>query len=535
MTRSQGILLPLFSLPSPYGIGTMGQSARDFIDFLSASGQSYWQLLPMGPTSYGDSPYQSFSTFAGNPYFIDLDLLVEDGLLTTEDLPAAAAAEATDPCGTPESPVAQEDSSAPDANSPVTPADPASIDYGHLYETRFSILRKAYAHGKEKYREEISSFRAENPWVVSYALFMSIKSSFAMVSLSEWPDEALRQREEKALAEFQEEHKDDISFWIFLQFLFYRQWNALRDYAHEKGIRFIGDLPIYVAMDSADVWSEPENFLLNPDLSPKAVAGVPPDAFSEDGQLWGNPLYDYDYMKNDGFGWWIRRVDGAGKLYDVIRIDHFRGFESYWSVPAGSKTAKTGEWIQGPGMDLVGVLTSWFPKIQFIAEDLGVITPAVQKLLTDSRLPGMKVLQFAFESGAESQYLPHNITKNSVTYVGTHDNDTCLGFVSSMKRKDRGYALSYLGLSRGKALPEALLRAGMASVSDLFVLTAQDLLSLGSEGRINTPGTLTGNWTWRLRPEEFEGLTALAPKLRDVTRLYGRLPKEEPETGTGHI
>ena len=350
MKRCSGVLMPMSSLPSPYGIGTMGKSAYQFVDFLKRSGQHYWQLLPLGPTSYGDSPYASFSTFAGNPYFIDLDLLVRDKLLKRGE-------------------IAQH----------FWGADEERVDYGAIYESRFSVLRKAYERGVSLFADAFAAFRAENAqWLENYALFMALKAHFGMKSWVEWEDEDVRLRRPDALERFRRELADDVSFYAFLQFLFFRQWSALRDYAHEKGIEFIGDVPIYVALDSADVWSEPQFFQLDQNNLPTEVAGCPPDAFTEDGQLWGNPLYDYDRMKQDGFGWWIRRIEGVSKLYDVIRIDHFRGFESYWAVPYGDDTARRGRWVKGPGMDLVGVLTSWFHDLRFIAEDLGYTTPEVE-------------------------------------------------------------------------------------------------------------------------------------------------------------
>ena len=399
LDRSSGILMPLSSLPSPYGIGTMGKAAFQFVDFLASAGQKYWQLLPLGPTSYGDSPYQSFSSFAGNPYFVDLDLLIKDKLLKASEVKNRDWGDRED-----------------------------RVDYGKIYENRSAVLRLAYERGAERYGEEIAAFRQENGWwLENYALFMAIKASQGMKAWSEWPEE-LRLREDAALEKARKELQQDVEFYIFVQFLFYRQWEALRDYAHDKGIRFIGDIPIYVALDSADVWSEPHFFQLDEKNVPKEVAGVPPDAFTEDGQLWGNPLYDYDAMKKDGYGWWIRRIDGAKKLYDVIRIDHFRGFESYWAVPYGDETAKNGHWKPGPGMGLVGVLTSWFRDLSFIAEDLGYSTPEVRKLLADSGLPGMKILEFAFDAHGDSAYLPHNCEENSSCYI-----DTDYGCISHWK------------------------------------------------------------------------------------------------------
>ena len=370
MKRSSGILLTISSLPSKYGIGTFGKAAYDFADFLAASGQKYWQLLPLGPTSYGDSPYQSFSTFAGNPYFIDLELLIKDELLLVEEVE--------------------------DENWGT---NPRYVDYGQIYSSRFKILAKAKARGWSRDTAEINRFAEKNPWLETYALFMAIKKHFGQVSWQEWPDEAIRMHEPEACAKYTEMLKEDIELYIYIQFLFFKQWDNLKKYINELEIEIIGDLPIYVALDSADVWSESQFFQLDDKNYPVAVAGVPPDYFSEDGQLWGNPLYDWDAMKKDGYQWWIRRISGAAKLFDVVRIDHFRGFDEYWSVPAKDETAKNGQWLKGPGMDLVGTLQKEFPKIEFIAEDLGEPSPTVVKLLKDSQWPGMKVLEFAFDSG----------------------------------------------------------------------------------------------------------------------------------------
>ncbi len=492
MKRSSGILLPIFSLPSPYGIGTLGREAYIFADFLKAAGQSYWQLLPLGPTSEGDSPYQSFSTFAGNPYLIDLDLLVEDGLLTEEDLP-------------------QEESPS------------QRIDYGHLYHTRFAILYKAYERGYEKDKKEVDAFTAENKWLPDYALFMAVKKHFGMQSWLKWPDADIRLRRPDAMERYSKLLADDIAFYTYLQYLFFRQWNQLRDYIHEKGIRIIGDLPIYVALDSADVWAEPHFFQLGEDNVPVEVSGCPPDSFSADGQLWGNPLYDYDRMEADGFGWWIRRADGARKLFDVIRIDHFRGLESYWAIPYGDTTAKNGRWRKGPGMKLVGVLTSWFYGTEFIAEDLGYLTPEVHQLLKDSGLPGMKVLEFAFDTREAGNYLPHTYPRNCVCYVGTHDNETVRQWKYSATAESVTYARRYLNLSHEESFHWGMIRGGMSSVADLFVAQIQDYLGLGAEGRINKPGTLSGNWQWRLLPGQAS--PELAKKIYSYTEMYERLPE----------
>ena len=492
MERSSGILMPMSSLPSNYGIGTLGKSAYKFVDFLKAAGQKYWQLLPLGPTSYGDSPYSPFSSFAGNPYFIDLDMLIKDGLLKAAEVKDLNWGD-----------------------------DPARVDYGRIYQQRFPVLRLAYARGAEKYAQEIAAFRKENAgWLENYALFMAVKAHFNMVSWIQWPDEDIRLRRPEAVAKYAGQLKDDVDFYVFLQYLFYKQWDALKEYAAKKGISFIGDVPIYVAMDSADVWSEPQFFQLDEKNLPKAVAGVPPDAFTEDGQLWGNPLYDWDAMASDGYGWWIRRIDGAKKLYDVIRIDHFRGLESYWSVPYGAETAREGQWRPGPGMKLVGVLASWFHDLSFIAEDLGYVTPEVKALLADSGFPGMKILEFAFDAHGESDYLPHRCTSNSVCYMGTHDNDTVQGWLKTMREEDLDFASRYMHITEDEGWNWGLIRTGMATASNLFVVQMQDVLELPAGCRMNTPGTSAGNWQWRMLP----GLLTqeLADKLLTYTKTFRR-------------
>ena len=491
MDRASGILLPISALPSPYGIGTLGKAAYAFADFLHAAGQKYWQLLPLGPTSYGDSPYQSFSTFAGNPYFIDLDLLAEEGLLDKEDLAAADWGN-----------------------------DPRYVDYGKIYEVRFDVLRRAFLRGRERDREAVERFRAENPWLKNYALYMAVKAHFGMKSWLEWPDEAIRVRAPEAVARYEKELAEDVAFYTYLQYLFFKQWGELREYIHSLGIRIIGDLPIYVAMDSADVWAEPEFFQLGEGNIPTEVSGVPPDYFSADGQLWGNPLYDYDRMRQDGFGWWIRRVEGASRLFDVIRIDHFRGLESYWAVPYGAETAREGRWRKGPGMDLVGVLTQWFHGLDIIAEDLGFLTPEVHQLLRDSGLPGMKVLEFAFDAREPSNYLPHTYERNCVCYVGTHDNETVMQWREQADRADVTFARKYLGLNEAEGFHWGMIRGGMSSVADTFVAQMQDYLALGSEGRINVPGVAEGNWRWRMAPGA--ATAALAAEIRTLTETYGR-------------
>ena len=491
MERSSGILLPISSLPSKYGIGTLGREAYNFADALKAARQTYWQVLPLGPTSYGDSPYQSFSTFAGNPYLIDLERLAEDGLLDAADLEGVDWGD-----------------------------DPRYVDYARIYAARFPLLRRAFSRGYPRDRKAVEQFSRENHWVRDYALFMALKVHFGMKSWLEWEDRDIARHQAQAVARYETLLSEDIQFYTYIQYLFFQQWEQLKSYINGLGIQVIGDLPIYVAMDSADVWAEPEFFQLDSDNRPVEVSGVPPDYFTADGQLWGNPLYDYDRMAADGFGWWIRRVEGASRLFDVVRIDHFRGLESYWSVPYGERTARNGRWRKGPGMALVGVLTSWFHGLRFIAEDLGFLTPEVHKLLEESGLPGMKVLEFAFDPREPSNYLPHTYTPNCVCYAGTHDNETLLQWERGADAETLAYAREYLGIGQWTPLNRAVLRAGMRSVAATFIAQMQDYLELGGEARMNEPGSTGGNWRWRLLPGEFDG--ALAERIARCTQLYGR-------------
>lgn len=488
LKRSSGILMPVFSLPSKYGIGTFGKQAYGFVDFLKAAGQTYWQMLPIGPTSYGDSPYQCLSSFAGNPYFIDLDLLVSDGLLTASDLKGLDLK--TD-----------------------------RIDYEKLYNTRIPILKKAARAGLKKDGGEAEQFARENAqWIYDYALYSAIKEHFGMKAWYEWPAD-VRTRDEAAINKYKQLLKNEIDEVIYIQYLFYKQWFALKDYAAKSEIKIIGDMPIYVAYDSADVWCQPQIFKLNEDGSPRCVAGVPPDAFSADGQLWGNPIYDWDEMKKDGYGFWIRRIGAAARFFDVIRIDHFRGIESYFEIPAGAKTAKGGRWVKGPGIDFVNMITSWFSETEFIAEDLGILTDDVKRMLADSGLPGMKVLEFAFEpEEGGSAYLPHKYDENCVCYIGTHDNDTLLGWCENSKKTQIKFAKEYL--SSGDDFADSIIRAGMRSKAALFVTQMQDWLSLGSEGRINIPGTAAGNWQWRMKAGA--ATKTLAKKIAKITKTYNR-------------
>lgn len=491
--RSSGVLLHISSLPSPYGIGTMGREAYRFVDFLRSAGQHYWQILPIGQTGYGDSPYQSVSTFAGNPYFIDLDMLVQDELLTREEL------------------------------AEVDIGAGAYVDYEKLHDLRYPILKKAYTRFVEKLDAKFLAFcRGEAAWLHDYALFMAIKNEQGGVSFDKWPA-GLKFRRKGAIDRVERRLGREIGFYKFLQYKFAEQWKALKAYANENGVEIIGDLPIYVARDSADVWTNPRCFLLDEDLLPKLVAGCPPDAFSADGQLWGNPIYDWKYQKSHGYDFWCRRIAKQLEYYDVLRIDHFRGFESFYAIPAENETAVGGKWMKGPGMSLFNAVKKQIGEARIIAEDLGFITPEVAKLLRDSGYPGMKVLQFAFDSREESNYLPHTYKdRNSVVYVGTHDNDTAAGWMQTANADDVAYAKRYLALSAKEGYAWGMMRGAAASIADTAIYTMQDLLSLGNEARMNTPSTASGNWRWRMEKQPSK---ALAKRLYQLTADFGRLEK----------
>ena len=489
--RKSGILMHVTSLPSPYGVGSMGKCAYEFVDFLSAAGQTYWQVLPLNPTGYGDSPYQSFSSFAGNHYLIDLDVLVEEGLLKQEEVDAVCWSR-----------------------------EETRVDYGCLFENRCRLLHLAYERFAEN--EDYRRFVTENEdWLEDYGLFMSLKEKFGGRPWYEW-SLSLMKRIPEIIRSIREELRESISFHCFLQYQFFRQWKALRSYANQKGIKIIGDVPIYVPLDSVDVWSAPRLFQLDGSCRPTAVAGCPPDAFTADGQLWGNPLYDWDRMKETGFAWWIRRLSAAAKMYDVVRMDHFRGFESYWAVPAGDKTAAGGSWKQGPGKAYVQAIREALPDLDFIAEDLGYVTPEVRALLEESGYPGMKVLQFAFDSRESSDYLPHTYPVNSVCYTGTHDNLTLGQWFREAAPEDIALARAYLGLNSEEGEIWGMIRGCMGSVSRLCVIQMQDYLELDGSARMNFPGTLSpSNWTWRA--ERGFITDALTTRIYETTRRYGRL------------
>ena len=493
--RTSGVLMPISSIPSPYGIGTMGKQARKFVDFLVKGGQKYWQILPICPTSYGDSPYQSFSSFAGNPYFIDLEYLCKDKLLTKKE-----------------------------CESFQWGSNPKYVDYGIMYESRYALLRKVYARFTKKEPQDFEKFcENEKQWLDDYALFMALKDANGGQAWSNW-DKSLRLREKKAMEEATEKYSEEIRFYKMLQYLFYQQWNALKTYANEAGIEIIGDVPIYVAGDSADVWANPDQFYLDENLEPIEVAGCPPDAFSDDRQLWGNPLFRWDVMKKDGYTWWTRRIKAMSELYDIIRIDHFRGFDSFYAIPAKDDTAKNGQWKQGPGMDLFCELEKKLGKLPIIVEDLGFLTPSVHKLLKDSGFPGMKVIQFAFDSREESDYLPHTYTNHCVVYTGTHDNDTVMGWMKTAPKASVKYAKEYLNLTKEEGYNWGMMRAAWSSVADMAIVPMQDILGLGSEARINTPSTLGNNWKWRATPEQIDA--KVAKKLYHYMQMYGRVDKD---------
>ena len=477
MERASGVLLPIFSLPSKYGIGCFSKEAYQFIDRLKAAGQSYWQILPLGPTGYGDSPYQSFSTFAGNPYFIDLETLTGEGLLTAQECEYGCERIRED-----------------------------KIDYEKIYKIRFQILEKAFSRFGEN--DEYRAFVSENQfWLEDYSLYMAIKDRNGGVSLNEW-EEPLKNKESQAIENAKAELSRQIAFYKFQQYEFDRQWKRLRSYANENGIEIIGDIPIYVAFDSADTWSAPEMFRFNDALEPIDVAGCPPDGFSQTGQLWGNPLYDWEYHKKTGYDWWIRRIEHCFRLYDVVRIDHFRGFDEYYAIPYGDKTAERGWWEKGPGMDLFRTVSQRLGQKDIIAEDLGFMTDSVKRLVEESGYPNMKVIEFAFDArdtGNASDYLPHNYTNNCVVYTGTHDNETLLGWYSDITPEERHMVREYLWNFHDdeKGICRNMIRLVMGSAAGRCIIPIQDYLQLDNTARINQPSTLGINWKWRLTEGQF--------------------------------
>lgn len=493
MERASGILMPIASLPSAYGIGAFSKSAYDFVDFLAGAGQRYWQILPLGPTGYGDSPYQSFSTFAGNPYFISLESLIEEGLLTEEECRAQNFGE-----------------------------DPEKIDYSRIYENRFETLRLAFGRSRHGSEKEYQEFRKENQlWLDDYCLFMALKNYFQGSAWSQWEAD-IRLRKKEAMERYLQLLSEEVEFYRFQQYHFQKQWYRLKKYANEKGVKIIGDIPIYVAFDSADTWSNPRLFQFDEDGTPTGVAGCPPDGFSATGQVWGNPLYDWEYHEKHGYGWWMQRMERCFRLYDVVRVDHFRGFDEYFSVPYGDDSAAGGHWKKGPGIGLFRTMKETLGEAPIIAEDLGFLTDTVVQLVEESGYPGMKVLEFAFDSREASNYLPYTYSRNCVAYTGTHDNQTIVGWFQSLPREDYDHAVRYLDLSLEdeKQIHWKMIRTVLQSVADTAVIPIQDYLGLDDSARINVPSKLGGNWSWRMK----EGALTkeLQNKIYELTKLYGR-------------
>lgn len=479
------------SLPGEYGIGDFGKEAYKFVDFLESSGQKNWQILPLGPTSFGDSPYQSFSAFAGNPYFIDLDEFLSLGYLKKEDIENCYLGK-----------------------------NPLRVNYELLYQNKLRILRLAYDNSKDSLREELLNFYHENiDWLREFSLFMSIKSFHNNNSWLNW-DMKYKIFDSQRVLEFERENRDEIFFWVFTQYFFMKQWMKLKKYANERDIKIIGDIPIYVSEDSSDVWKYPKLFKLDENYIPKVVSGCPPDDFSDKGQLWGNPIYDWDQMKRDNYRWWIDRISHSFKLFDRVRIDHFRGFESYWEIPYGSEDAVNGRWEKGPGMELFNKIREELGDLDIIVEDLGFNTNQVKKLVEDAGFPNMKVLQFAFNPYEESEYLPHNIGKKSVVYTGTHDNPTARAWFNDMNREEFDYIVKYLKLNFDEGLNWGLIRGAWASSGRLSIAPLQDFLDLDNWARMNAPSTLGGNWTWRVEKGSLN--SQLASRIKELTKTYWR-------------
>jgi 4-alpha-glucanotransferase len=498
--RASGILLHPTSLPGPDGVGDLGPEAYRWIDFLDRTGTQFWQVLPLGPTGYGDSPYQCFSAFAGNPYLISATLLLDQDLLSKSDL----------------------------SDRPEFPLE--HVDYGPVIEWKVKILKRSFDHfrsnsHKELHKEFIIFKESNKEWLEPFAVFMAIKAEYGNGPWDEWPEE-FRKRDEKTIKAFTKTHKDTIEFQNYLQFFFDRQWQNLRAYAHEKGVRIIGDIPIFVAYDSADVWANKDLFYLDAEGLPTVVAGVPPDYFSETGQLWGNPLYNWEVHKKNNYKWWLKRMESVLNQVDIIRLDHFRGFEAYWEIPYGNETAEEGQWVKGPGHDFFNTIKSQLGELPIIAEDLGVITQGVIQMRETFNLPGMKILQFAFASDPDDDFLPHNYPEKCVAYTGTHDNDTTLGWYQNAPEREKDLCRRYLARS-GNDIAWSMIRVLWRSVADWVVAPMQDFLSLSSWARMNFPGTASGNWDWRMHPDAInEGLVY---RLHETNYLYGRLPQEEKD------
>lgn len=490
--RQSGVLLHLTSLPSPEGLGTLGKEAYEFADFLVKAGMRIWQVLPISPTGYAESPYQCFSTFAGNPLLIDLRTLKNQGILTTaEDFP------------------------------PVK--NPEKADYAPVIAFKQRMLSLAFEQSGAKLASKINKFRKENAlWIEDYALFMAIKKMFGGGSWQDWPDKDIRMRKPEALTSYGERLMKDVDYQVFVQYLFFEQWFKLKKYVNGKGLSIFGDMPIYVAEDSADAWANPDVFQLDSDHKPTRIAGVPPDYFSADGQRWGNPLYDWRYLKKTGYRWWLDRLAGMNRMFDITRVDHFIGFANYYSVPANEKTARNGEWMPGPGKELFEAVKRELPDMRIVAEDLGAVSPKVRKLMDDAGYPGMKVMTFAFSGDPFSEHLPKYHVKNCVVYTGTHDNNTLLGWWEHASHHEKNNTLFALGIRHDEEFTEAFLRATLKSKADTAIIPMQDILRLDGSARMNLPGTVGGNWLWRMKPD------AITPKLTKWLRDLNKDGEREP-------
>jgi starch phosphorylase len=493
--RASGVLMHITSLPGNYGIGTMGKEGKKFIDFLSEGGQKYWQILPVGPTGFGNSPYQAYSAFAGNPFIIDLEALVDEGYITLGEI-----------------------------NGYDLGTNPEKVDYDKIIAHKIQILKICYGNfAKRQEGHRLDQFKKHHHWIEEYSVFMALKEVHQDRPWYEWSAE-YKERHHQALEGFKASHRYEIEFWVFLQWVFYKQWLGLKAYANKRGVEIIGDMPIYVSGDSADTWAHTDLFCYDDQCNPVAVAGCPPDAFSATGQLWGNPLYDWSYNEKTGFEWWIKRMASSMDLYDIIRIDHFRGFESYWEIPAKDETAEHGRWVKGPGMKLFNAINQAIPDMRIIAEDLGFLTEEVLQLVEDSGYPGMKVLQFAFDSREESDYLPHNYNSHCIVYTGTHDNDTVMGWFDNAAKEDVDLAKDYLALSESEGYNWGFIRGAWSSVAEIAIAPMQDFLGLGTDYRMNIPSTIGGNWEWRVREEALSD--QLAKRMYKITKMYGRLEKK---------
>ena len=490
-SRSSGIVMHISSLPGKYGIGDFGQEAYDFVDYLVKAKQKNWQILPLGITSFGDSPYQSFSAFAGNPYFIDLDEMLEKQFISQKDLIKYKL-----------------------------DIDENKVHYDNLYLNKMKLLRIAYDKSKIVLHEKLKEFYDSNfDWLRNFGLFMAIKYKHDNKSWHEW-DKNYREIDSEVVLDFEKTNQDEIFFWVFTQYFFYKHWNKLKKYCNEMGVKIIGDLPIYVSEDSSDLWSNPEYFNVDKNFMPLTVSGCPPDGFADDGQLWGNPIYNWKAMEDDGYKWWIKRIAHSFEIFDTVRIDHFRGFESYWEVDYGDKTARGGKWIKGPGINLFNKIKDKLGDLDIIVEDLGFNTPEVTKMVEDSGYPNMKVLHYAFNPYAESEHAPHGFDKNCIVYTSTHDTQTLMGWFDTLPKDIFEYAAKYFKLCHTEGLNWGVIRGAWGSSANLAMTTMQDLIGLDDCGRMNTPGVMENNWTWRVKKEQMTD--EIANRLANITKMYWR-------------